>query len=417
MTAGRPRTSGQAALPELDDLADWFKQALATAGHPSVNAFLTALRDPRHRTSASGPLPSRKTVYEVAGALALPDLEAVQYLAQALGSAPAAVTPRWLRARRALDRKELAEQVRPQPHGTYRLVITSRPLPQEELAPFAGLPGLGYYTLRGFDADQRHVFAERWFAAQGDANPAGQADAFASDIEDASLEGVLQVPLLATIAAAFRSRNPGRAFPRGLVELYESFLADLDNAREGNAAVLGGFLDRWTERGYGEMAAWLVRNQDRLLTHLAWQRTAVRPPASLLDAALVWLARHLPAGLEWPRGAEGELGQFLARSGVVASTGGRCPSSTSPSQSSSRPETRPPRSPPTSPTSRDGRPASATPPTATAPCSPWPCGPAAPRTTWPWSYAGSSRAARPTGSWPCAWWHRACRSGRPWRAP
>ncbi|MFI5766120.1 hypothetical protein ACIA8F_34955 [Streptomyces sp. NPDC051563] len=74
--------------------------------------------------------------------------------------------------RRLLEK--LAEQVRLQPHAVYRLVITSRPLPQEELAPFTGLPGLGCATLRGFDADQQHVFAERWFAAQGEGGKGGR---------------------------------------------------------------------------------------------------------------------------------------------------------------------------------------------------------------------------------------------------
>ncbi|MFI5766119.1 hypothetical protein ACIA8F_34950 [Streptomyces sp. NPDC051563] len=51
-------------------------------------------------------------MYEVAGALALPELATVQYLAQALGSAPAAVTPN-RRSRRGQDhpRRHLERQI------------------------------------------------------------------------------------------------------------------------------------------------------------------------------------------------------------------------------------------------------------------------------------------------------------------
>ncbi|MEE1769284.1 NACHT domain-containing protein [Streptomyces sp. JV185] len=536
MPAGRPRTRKQ-PIPELKDLAAWFVEELARAGHPSVNAFLTRLRNHHGPGPRPGPLPDKNTAYDIFKGFALHDADTTRSLAQALGSSPEAITSLWLTARRALDRKELAQRRRPAagaptwetlpqpsvlledllrsqasaaeqfpydllgvrkpplseiyveqdfqpfspaeaspaaarprhepappsfpaprshdhadptptltavlaghdhlfitggpgagkttlgrhlvrqiarywlreedaetpwcpaavaairvtaadlltpypwsrqlsdavgragtllshvdhshfevpPHGTRwlvvvdgldevssptvrerlleklaeqvrshgpcRLLITSRPLPQEELKPFSGLPGVGFYTLRGFDGEQQHAFAARWFAAQGDPDASAHAEEFLADVADAALEEVLQVPLLATIAAAFRTRNPDRPLPRGRVELYEMFLADLKNAREGNAEVLSRFLERWTVRGYGKVAAWLVRHQGRLLTHLARERTTGKPPSSLLDAALEWLARHLPADLEWPEGARGELGQFLAQSGVVAFDG------------------------------------------------------------------------------------------------
>ncbi|MEU8434114.1 NACHT domain-containing protein [Streptomyces sp. NPDC029216] len=516
MSVGRPRTSGRQSLPELADLAEWFEKALGAAGYASPNAFLTSRRNHHAR-----PLPDKNALYAIRNALALPSLETIRHLAEALGSPPETAASHWLRASRALARRELARRNRPtapaptweslpppsplledllrsqasaaeqfpydllgvrkpplseiyveqdfqplapaasplsaqrhhqdtaptlaavlsrhdhlfitggpgagkttlgrhlvhqiarywlceedaetpwcpaavvavrvtasdlltphpwslqlshavgragtllspvdrshfevrphgapwlvvvdgldevaspavrqrlldklaeqiRPHGPCRLLITSRPLPQEELKPFAGLSGLGFYTLKGFDSGRQRTFAARWFAAQGDAEPERQAEEFLADVADASLEDVLQVPLLATIAAAFRSRNPGRPLPRGRVELYEMFLADLKNAREGNATVLDRFLERWTLRGYGKMAEWLTAHQERLLTHLAWKRTAKKPPASLLDEALEWLDRHLPTELEWPPGARGELGQFLAQSGVVSFDG------------------------------------------------------------------------------------------------
>ncbi|MGW6419268.1 hypothetical protein [Streptomyces sp. NPDC055055] len=220
-------------------------------------------------------------------------------------------------ADRQLILKNLAREIRP--HGSFRLLITSRPLPQDELAPFRGLSSVGFYTLKGFDTARQRGFAERWFAAQGVHDPAAEAAAFLEEVGHAGLGEVLQVPLLTTIAAAHRSRNPGAPLPRGRVALYEQFLADLATAREGADEVGKGFRARWERRGQGRLAAWLLDHRDALVTHLAQVRTSGRRAASvsLLDAAVDRLGDTLPADLAWPSGARDELGQFLAQSGVL----------------------------------------------------------------------------------------------------
>ncbi|MFJ8081233.1 NACHT domain-containing protein [Streptomyces sp. NPDC096205] len=214
----------------------------------------------------------------------------------------------------------LAREIRP--NGNCRLIITSRPLPQEELKPFESLPGIGFYTLKGFDEIQQLAFAERWFTTQGDHNPSLRAQEFLEEVDQAALQEVLQVPLLATIATAFRSRNPRSPLPQGRIALYETFLDDLRAAREGSRDVVTRFCDRWEARGFGRLAYWLLEHRDELVTHLAWESIeAQRLAPRLLEAAQKWLASHLPSGMKWPQGAQGELGNFLAQTGVMAFDG------------------------------------------------------------------------------------------------
>lgn len=215
---------------------------------------------------------------------------------------------------RQLILQNLAREIRP--HGAFRLLITSRPLPQDELTPFRDLPAMGFYTLTGFDSGQQLAFAERWFAAQGADDPAAEARAFLEEVGHAGLGEVLQVPLLTTIAAAHRSRNPDAPLPRGRVALYEQFLADVATARESADEVDKGFRSRWERRGQGRLAQWLLDHRDVLVTHLARIRST-SASAPLLDAAVRWLAAALPVDLAWPDGACDELGQFLMQSGAL----------------------------------------------------------------------------------------------------
>ncbi|MFF2331226.1 MULTISPECIES: NACHT domain-containing protein [unclassified Streptomyces] len=215
--------------------------------------------------------------------------------------------------------EKLAREIRP--NSNCRLVITSRPLPQSELKPFENTSSIGFYTLKGFDASQQRAFAQRWFIAQGVSDPAFEAQNFLSEVDQAGLQEILQVPLLTTLAASFRSRNPHAPLPRGRVALYETFLTELRTAREGNAGIIARFRERWQVRGLGLLADWLLAHQDDIVTHLAWERIEAQPSKSLLREATQWLASQLPEGLSWPERAEGELGQFLAQTGVMTFDG------------------------------------------------------------------------------------------------
>lgn len=216
--------------------------------------------------------------------------------------------------------EKLAQVIRAQSH--IRLVITSRPLPQADLAPFEGVAArIGFYTLKGFDTPGQRAFAQQWFAAQGIPDANMRADEFIEEISQARLIEVLQLPLLMTIAAVFRTRRPHSPLPRGRIALYNTFLDELDAAREANPEAVSGFRERWRRRNLDRLAAWLIEHRESLVTHLAWTRVGEDPPASLLREAADWVCAHLPDDLKWPTETIGELGQFLARTCVLAFDG------------------------------------------------------------------------------------------------
>ncbi|MEV0541266.1 NACHT domain-containing protein [Nocardia salmonicida] len=222
-----------------------------------------------------------------------------------------------------IERREILRtlaQVMKQNH-TCRLVITSRPLVQDELSPFADVPGVGFYGLRGFDAARQRQFAIRWFAAQGHHDPVRHAEGFLSDVGAAGLEEVLHTPLLTTVAAIIYDRSPGQPLPRGRIALYEAFLRELRHARDGAVDALVGFEQRWAKRGLAEVASWLRTEQERLLVELAWTHIRSEISQPLLVRATQWIRCHLPAGSQWPDHAESELGHYLALTGVLVFDG------------------------------------------------------------------------------------------------
>ncbi|MFI2231726.1 NACHT domain-containing protein [Nocardia testacea] len=202
-----------------------------------------------------------------------------------------------------------------------RLVITSRPLVQDELAPLASIPGVGFYALRGFEGDRLQQFAARWFAAQGHENPVERAEGFLTGVADAGLGEILHTPLLTTIAAIIYDRTHGEPLPRGRVALYEAFLRELRHARAGASETLKGFEQRWAERGLVEVARWILAHQDDLLVELAWSHIRSDLPRPLLVKAIRWVHSHIPAPLHWPDLAESELGYVMALTGVLTFDG------------------------------------------------------------------------------------------------
>jgi hypothetical protein len=204
-------------------------------------------------------------------------------------------------------------------HGSaYRLVITSRPLPQEELEPFQAR-SVGFYTLSGFDGVQQRAFAERWFAAQKMADPAKAVTAFLEEVKNAGLTELIKVPLFATIAATFYTRKPRRSLPRGRIELYEKFLEELSDVRSHRVDIRGRLRVRWDELGCAGTMDWILANQERLRLHLAQVETGRQPLT--LDSAVGWLREQLPDGLRLRDGMEGDLGRLLAETGVLVFDG------------------------------------------------------------------------------------------------
>ncbi|MEU6409971.1 NACHT domain-containing protein [Microbispora sp. NPDC046933] len=200
----------------------------------------------------------------------------------------------------------------------YRLIITSRPLPQEELEPLHDR-AVGFYTLSGFDGSRQRDFARRWFTAQGVADAAAASSTFLEQTEAAGVSELLKVPLLATVTASFYTRNPGKSLPRGRIELYEKFLDDLANARRHHVDIRDRIRTRWDELGCVAAADWILAQQDRLITYLAQVEITRQSPLSLSAAAASWVRGNLPDGLRLREGMEGDLERLLAETGVLVS--------------------------------------------------------------------------------------------------
>ncbi|WP_331771002.1 caspase family protein (plasmid) [Embleya sp. NBC_00888] len=188
---------------------------------------------------------------------------------------------------------ELAGRVR-NPDGRFRLLITTRPLPNDELAPLQHA-ATGTYTLEPFDREQLREFAHRWFHDHADGPEL--TDGFLRQTEAAGIRDLVRVPLLATVAALVYRKQPGTPLPGSRFTLYCDYftlLADahLEEVHEQQQTVL----HRWTPRSaaHRASAAFLFEHRDELVEHLAV--TVVTDPAAatrtLLDLALDRLDEH-----------------------------------------------------------------------------------------------------------------------------
>lgn len=92
MPGGRPAEGKQHTHPEFTELAAWFRQALADAGHPSVNAFVQ-----RHPFD-------KNRIYGLVNGFRFLPLDSVRAIAVALGHKAEDVEPIWWRAKAAIDR-------------------------------------------------------------------------------------------------------------------------------------------------------------------------------------------------------------------------------------------------------------------------------------------------------------------------
>jgi DNA-binding XRE family transcriptional regulator len=112
------------------------------------------------------------------------------------------------------------------PDSPYRIVLTTRPVEGAALAPFQRAAA-ARYELQPFDEEALARFAENWFAEEG----SDTAARFVRQIRHAHLDELVQVPLLATIAAIIFSQHDDLPLPDNEYELYEAYLSYLRPAR------------------------------------------------------------------------------------------------------------------------------------------------------------------------------------------
>ncbi|MGW6933206.1 NACHT domain-containing protein [Lentzea sp. NPDC054927] len=186
------------------------------------------------------------------------------------------------RRERVID--AIASRIR---RGTdHRLVITTRPLPPDELRKVHG-PQVDLYTIQPFGPVELQAFASGWFRAQDPTRAIARTEEFVRQVHDGRLRELVSNPLLATIAAIANTLEPQRKLPHNRVDLYERFmsylledtasgrdtLADLRHSVPNNPARLNQF-----EK--------LHANRRSLIEHMAHQRLESERP--LLDIAVEW---------------------------------------------------------------------------------------------------------------------------------
>jgi tetratricopeptide (TPR) repeat protein len=199
----------------------------------------------------------------------------------------------------------------------YRFVVTSRPLPEAELAPLHGAL-IGAYGMEPFGAGELRDFASKWFSAQyedDDERARAAADRFLKETEDTRLRELVRNPLLATIAAVNATVDRSRPLPSSRSSLYQRFCEHL-LLRGTSAPMVRTELNR-RYRDDPERRSfhlWLDQHKRKVLGVLGRRR--LEGEGALSEAALKWVREN--AGAEGlPTGWEPEVREFLQGTGLL----------------------------------------------------------------------------------------------------
>lgn len=169
--------------------------------------------------------------------------------------------------------------------GEHRLVITTRPLPPDELQKLAGL--VDSFTIQPFGPVELQDFASAWFRAQNPTNAKDRATEFVSQVHDGRLRELVRNPLLATIAAIANTLEPHRRLPHNRADLYERFISYLlDDKASGRNTLSELRKAHADEPARVEQIEWLYERRKDLVEQLAVKRLESELP--LLDIASDW---------------------------------------------------------------------------------------------------------------------------------
>jgi NACHT domain len=198
----------------------------------------------------------------------------------------------------------------------YRFVVTSRPLPEAELRSLRQEPFTAV-SVEPFGRRELRKFAEKWFTTQNPATASEQSRSFVREISDPRLREAARNPLLATIAAVAKTRDPGLPLPASRVDLYERFCGFLIGDEANGRTTLAQIRQRTGEPGY-RAAEWVYGHREEIVTWLAERYLGGEP--ALLDAARAWIRDNLPADIgESPKADDLRL--LLAGTGVLMAEG------------------------------------------------------------------------------------------------
>ncbi|MFI5491960.1 NACHT domain-containing protein [Actinoplanes sp. NPDC051859] len=186
----------------------------------------------------------------------------------------------------------------------HQIVVTSRPLPAQELADLR-VTGVAEYELRPFDRADLAEFAARWFSARQAGHPEAperRAAMFLARVAGARLGPVARVPLLATIAAMVYEQAEDRALPTSRAELYEQFVECMLDGRGERGAPVRGLATALSTRGRAgaTLADWIETDFHAYVLALLHAVAAAHlddPDRDLVEVAVDWLDRTAPQPL------------------------------------------------------------------------------------------------------------------------
>ena len=194
-----------------------------------------------------------------------------------------------------------------------RFLITTRPL---ELGETTRLAGAGFFELQPFDAEALKWFSRKWFNPWDTLEGAVAAEHFREQVRAAGLTDVLEVPLLAAIAANVHQSDPDSPLPASRYELYVRYIKSYAEERANSDA------QALTALAGDDELAWKISDERMpLLEHLALSYMVTETP--LLDLARDHLADKdllpLRRGSKW----EDTLAEWLCQTGLLTRSGGR----------------------------------------------------------------------------------------------
>ena len=191
--------------------------------------------------------------------------------------------------------------------STTRFVVASRPLDDREFARLrTSLTAsdrskrLGEYDLRPFNWSMVKTFASNWFRPSGGEQSPVEPAEFLDAITTAGLAPLVEVPLLATIAAIVFEEKPALPLPLDRAGLYETFVRVLLTLRIQRLGVRAALREQLAPLGQQAEAFGERMLDDRLdcLSYLAVQQ--LRHGRRLRDALPAWIAeqyRRTPLGV------------------------------------------------------------------------------------------------------------------------
>ncbi|GAA4605569.1 hypothetical protein GCM10023107_72550 [Actinoplanes octamycinicus] len=200
-----------------------------------------------------------------------------------------------------------------------RFLITTRPLPFGYLTDLR-TQGIAQFGLKGFDRADLTSFAVKWFAARDRGESAGAlADRFVDEVNAAGLSSLVEVPLLATIAALAFESDPHKPLPQGRALLYEWFVTHLRYGRPAPPPGTGSELEK-SRPAWHRAWQWVEENIVELLEHLA-DGHLDRHADPIDQRAEAWVTNNCPDRITMVPGWRAKLRDILTATSLLTVNG------------------------------------------------------------------------------------------------